>query len=170
MFYRILNNKLLDWADYQYAPDCLMSDLITKDELNKNPEKIVIKEGKIVLNPEWGIIELDNLKNEKILENDTKRDIALNKGVEYKNILFDSDTDQKVNLLACIASLGDDDNILWFGKDNKALNCSKDDLINIGSLITKLHSFCWNKNAEIKEQISLAQNQDELRKIEVDYE
>ena len=112
---------------------------------------------------------LTRAKNEKILENDTKRDIALNKGVEYKNILFDSDTDQKVNLLAIVSTMQDEDIITWFGNDNQPLECNKQDLINIGSLITKLHSFCWNKNAEIKEQIYMAEAIEEVEGIEIEY-
>ena len=73
--------------------------------------------------------------------------------------MFDSDTDQKVNLLATVTAMADEDTIVWFGMDNKPLKCTKLDLINIGGLITALHSFCWNKNAEIKEQINEAQTE-----------
>ena len=108
-------------------------------------------------------------KEQKIQENDIRRDEALNQGVTYKNVLFDSDTDQKVNLLAIVSTMSDDDTIIWFGMDNQPLECTKQDLINIGGLITQLHNFCWNKNALIKVEINNAQAAEEVEEIEIDY-
>ena len=105
----------------------------------------------------------------KIKENDIARDMALNQGVEYKGILFDSDTDQKVNLLAIVSTMGDEDTIVWFGMDNQPLECDKSDLINIGGSITALHSFCWGKNAEIKAEINGAQTIEEVDEVVIDY-
>lgn len=112
---------------------------------------------------------LQQAKEQKIRENDTKRDEALVQGVTYKNVLFDSDTDQKVNLLATVSEMGDTDTIIWFGMDNQPLNCTKRDLFNIGGLITQLHSFCWNKNYEIKTAIDEAETVEEVNIIEVNY-
>jgi hypothetical protein len=114
--------------------------------------------------------ELQNAKNNKITQNDNLRDIALNQGVTYQNILFDSDTDQKVNLLAIVSTMGDEDTVEWFGMNNDVLICTKADLIAIGELITQLHTFCWTKNAEIKEAIAEAQTIEEVNEIEVNYE
>lgn len=113
--------------------------------------------------------KLEEAREAKIKENDIARDEALNGGVEYKNILFDSDTDQKVNLLATVSTIGDEDVITWFGMDNTPLECNKSDLINIGGLITQLHSFCWNKNAEIKALISEAETVEAVRELEIYY-
>ena len=109
-------------------------------------------------------------KEEKIKENDKIRDNALNKGVLYKDILFDSDTDQKINLLATINSMNEFDSIVWFGMNNELLECNREDLTNIGALITKLHSFIWNKNAEIKQEIKNAQTIEEVERIAINYE
>lgn len=120
----------------------------------------------------WGADENDLLiqaKQTKIRENDLKRDEALNQGIEYKGVLFDSDTDQKVNLIAMVETMGETDTIVWFGKDNQPLECNKEDLINIGGLITQLHSFCWNKNAQIKSLINEAQTIEEVEAIVIDY-
>ena len=108
-------------------------------------------------------------KQDKIRENDMARDYALNAGVTYKNVLFDSDTDQKVNLLAMVSAMPDEDTIVWYGKDNQPLECNKEDLTNIGMLITQLHTFCWTKNAEIKAEIAAANNYNDLNKIVIDY-
>ena len=115
-------------------------------------------------------VELQNAKQMKISENDRLRNDALNQGVIYKDVLFDSDTDQKINLLAIVSTMSDEDEITWFGMDNQPLECTKQDLINIGGLITQLHSFCWTKNAQIKQVIEDAQTVEEVEAIEIDYD
>ena len=130
-----------------------------------------IRETNIALEA-WGADSADLLvqaKQAKIAKNDSVRDEALNAGVTYKDVLFDSDTDQKVNLLAVVTTMGDEETIIWFGKDNQPLVCSKEDLINIGGLITQLHSFCWNKNAEIKAEINYAETIEDVEAIVIDY-
>lgn len=113
--------------------------------------------------------KLQEAKENKIQENDIARDATLMRGVVYKDVLFDSDTDQKVNLLAIVSTMGDEDVITWFGMDNVPLECTKLDLIAIGGLITELHTFCWGKNAEIKMSIQQAETIEEVETIEIDY-
>lgn len=109
-------------------------------------------------------------KNKKIKENDIARDIALNEGVTYRDVLFDSDIDQKINLLAKITIMSDEDTITWYGMDNQALECTKGDLIAIGNKISDLHTFCWTRNAELKETIGRARTVNGVNKIKIDYE
>ena len=113
---------------------------------------------------------LEQAKETKVQENDRARDEALLSGVTYKDVLFDSDTDQKVNLLATVSMLQEGQTIVWYGMNNQPLECDKEDLINIGGLITQLHSFCWNKNAEIKAEINSATTVEEVEAIEINYE
>lgn len=120
----------------------------------------------------WGNDENDKFqiaKENKILLNDELRDRALLGGVTYQNVLFDSDTDQKVNLLATVGMMSDEDTITWYGMDNQGLLCTKTDLMAIGGLITELHSYCWGMNAYIKEQINNAETMEELDNIEINY-
>ena len=44
MFYRLLNDKIYDYADYQYADDCLETDIITQAELDKDKSQVVVEE------------------------------------------------------------------------------------------------------------------------------
>lgn len=121
----------------------------------------------------WGNDENDKFqiaKENKILLNDELRDSALLGGVTYQNVLFDSDTDQKVNLLATVGMMSDEDTITWYGMDNQGLLCTKTDLMAIGGLITELHSYCWGMNAYIKEQIQNAETMEELESIEINYD
>lgn len=113
--------------------------------------------------------ELEKAKQTKVYENDYTRDSVINGGVVYKNVLFDSDTDQKVNLIGISQEMSDTDTIVWFGKNNDALECTKEDLENIGALITQLQTFCWTRNAEIKHAISLAETIEEVTEIVIDY-
>lgn len=112
---------------------------------------------------------LKQAKQAKINENDNKRDIALNQGVTYQNILFDSDTDQKVNLLAMVSSMDASQTIEWYGMNNNVLICTKQDLFNIGMLITQLHTFCWTTNATIKNAINEAETVEQVNSIIIDY-
>lgn len=86
---------------------------------------------------------LNEAKKNKLNENIKKRDERLNAGVMYQNILFDSDTDQKVNLMAMVDMMNENDTISWLGKENHPLNCTKQDLLNIGNLIVQLTSAIW---------------------------
>lgn len=53
MFYRIRENKLYDYADHEYADDCLETDIVTQDELDAHPNKVIAEEGELVLNPNY---------------------------------------------------------------------------------------------------------------------
>ena len=126
-------------------------------------------DGEIVINPEWDNIQLNKAKEQRISENDGLRDTALLRGVTYNNVLFDSDNEQKINLLAKYSMMADTDTVVWYGMDNTALLCTKGDLMAIGRLIETLHTFCWENNAYVKEQIAEAKSISELNDIEIDY-
>ena len=140
------------------------------EEIYNDYKKYIYSDGQIVINPNWDNIQLEKAKTDKIALNDELRDSALLGGVTYQNVLFDSDTDQKVNLLATVGMMSDEDTITWYGMDNQGLLCTKTDLMTIGGLITELHSYCWGMNAYIKEQISEAQTLEELENIEINYD
>lgn len=139
------------------------------EEVANNIQDYVWDGVNVILDPELDVKKLQEAKENKVIENDTARDEALNQGVTYKGVLFDSDTDQKVNLLAIVSTMSDEDTIIWFGMDNQPLECNKQDLINIGGLITQLHAFCWNKNALIKAEINNATTIEEVEAIIIDY-
>lgn len=165
----IFENQINGCGECPITNDEIQNVEITEEIFNNIHDYIWNGEA-VVINPDLDEIKLQKAKDEKIVVNDSERDIALNQGVVYKDVLFDSDTDQKVNLLAIVSTMGDTDTIVWFGKDNQPLECNKEDLINIGGLITMLHRFCWNKNAEIKAEINNAQTVEEVEAIEINYE
>ena len=53
MFYRVKNNTLLDFADTKYLDECLYTDIITQVELTKDPNKVIVQDNVIVLNPNY---------------------------------------------------------------------------------------------------------------------
>lgn len=168
-YYAFIENEQIDGCG---QCECLNDDIlnveITQEQFN-NIQDYVYLNGEVVLNPDLDEIKLQEAKEAKILENDTVRDEALNQGVSYKNVLFDSDTDQKVNLIATVEMMPEGSTVIWFGMDNQPLECAKEDLYNIGGLITQLHSFCWNKNALIKAEINNASTVAGVEAIIIDY-
>ena len=162
MFLGYQNNKIKF-----YTAQPLNQVIYNLDRVEETQDEYVLIDGEYVLKTDIKAIE--QAKALKIQANDTARDEALLQGVVYKDVLFDSDTDQKINLLAIVSTMGDEDTITWFGMDNTPLECTKEDLINIGGLITALHSFCWAKNAEIKLAISDAETIEEVVAIGVEY-
>lgn len=53
MFYRIIDDKLYDYADYKYAVDCKETNIITQVELDAHPNKVVVQDGVLVPNPNY---------------------------------------------------------------------------------------------------------------------
>lgn len=169
MYYAFIqNNKINGCGECQQLTPGVQNIEISEEVYN-DIEKYIWDGEAIVLNPDWDNIKLKEVKDAKLLENDTIRDETLLQGVYYKDVLFDSDTDQKINLLAIVSTMGDEDTIVWYGMDNVPLECTKLDLINIGGLITALHSFCWNKNAELKSEIHEAETIEDIEAIVIDY-
>ena len=121
--------------------------------------------------PEYLDEQLAKAKADKLQENTTKRDARLIAGVTYKNILFDSDQDQKINLSAIASNMSDTDTITWFGKDGvSSLNCTKTDIEAIGKLIIALTQDVWsNLNPAYINKINACKTIEELNEIEIDY-
>ena len=63
--------------------------------------------------------ELERAKQAKIFENDTAREASLNSGVTYKGILFDSDTEQKTNIIGTVLTMSETDTIMWYGMNSE---------------------------------------------------
>lgn len=170
-YYAIYNtkDKILGKSQCECSGEYTVCIPITSDIYN-NFEQYIYSNGEIIINPEWDNIQLDNAKESKIAENDTVRDKKLLEGVTYSNVLFDSDNEQKINLLAKYSMMSDTDTVVWYGMDNQPLLCTKDDLMAIGQLIETLHTFCWENNAYIKEQIAQAKTIEQLEEIDISYD
>ena len=116
-------------------------------------------------------IDLLNLAKEaKKQQNAQIRDAKLLAGVTYKGVLFDSDTDQKVNLSAQIEFMDDIETVNWYGMDSISyVVCTKEDLLNIGGLIKQLTTYVWTHNSEIITAINNAETIEEVEAIDIEY-
>ena len=119
----------------------------------------------------YKVKELAKAKEDKLKENETIRDAFLVSGVIYKDILWDSDIEQKLNISVQLNNMGDEDTVIWVAMDGvTSLECSKEDLLNIGSLLTTMTAYVWQyKNPEIKTAINNANSLEELDAIEIIY-
>lgn len=89
MFYRIKDNRLYDYADYQYAEGCLETNIITQLELDEHPNKVIVKNGTLVLNPNYEKEEEEKEKERVSHLNCTKRVLALmlqELGISYERL------------------------------------------------------------------------------------
>ena len=162
------NDIITQSANWKFDKNCIETE-----------EEIVRYDGQLILaseyatlqqTPEYIAEELKKAKEVKLQENITKRDEYLLAGVVYKDVLFDSDTDQKINLQFYIPNMNDTDTVIWFGKDNQQLECTKEDLLAIGGLIGSLTNKVWSvQNPAYIEQINNAKTIEELNAININY-
>lgn len=90
MFYRIDENKLFDYASYKYAENCLETDIVTQEELALHPNKVIVQNGVLILNPNFEVEELEKEMERVQKLKCTKRVLALmlqEYGISYKNQL-----------------------------------------------------------------------------------
>lgn len=77
MFYRVKENELYDYADFKYAEDCLITDIITRKELDEHKNKCIVEDGGLVLNPNYEKEEEDKEKERISKLSLTKREVFL---------------------------------------------------------------------------------------------
>ena len=107
MFYRILNNNLYDYAEYKYSDKCLETNIITQQELDMHPNKIIVKDGILVINSNYEKEKEEKEKERVANLRCTKRVLALvlkELGVSYANLqaLIDTNEDAKLEWDLCV--------------------------------------------------------------------
>lgn len=65
MWYRILDNRIYDYADWKYLDECKYTDIITTQEYDIDKDKIIVINGEVYLNPEYKDI-LNKREKERI--------------------------------------------------------------------------------------------------------
>lgn len=53
MWYRVLDNKIYDYADWKYLDECKYTDIVTAQEYDVDKDKIIVIDGEVCLNPEY---------------------------------------------------------------------------------------------------------------------
>lgn len=80
MFYITQDNKLLNYADTKYSEDCKFTDIITQRELDLYPNKVLVENDELVLNPDFEVQELEKAKQAKYDEANIKARYYLESG------------------------------------------------------------------------------------------
>ena len=77
MFYRIKENKLFDYADFNYAEDTLETDIVTTAQVDAEPFIVTVQNDELILNPEYEHIK-EEMEKERIAKLSlTKREVFL---------------------------------------------------------------------------------------------
>ena len=89
MWYRAKKDSIIDYSDYKFSDECKYTDIITKSELDRDIDLIIVEDYTIKLNPNYleikEKIEKEHTSNLKC----TKRVLALilkELGVSYANL------------------------------------------------------------------------------------
>ena len=53
MYYRVINNKLYEYADYKFSEDCKEIEGLTMQEYIAEPIRYIVSEGELVPNPDY---------------------------------------------------------------------------------------------------------------------
>ncbi len=64
MYYRIKDNKIYDYADYEYAKDCLCTNVCTMKAFAENPDDYIIDDGQIIPAPNLDEIKVQRKKEQ----------------------------------------------------------------------------------------------------------
>jgi len=167
MYLGYQNNKIKFYTEAPLDMALYNLDLIeeTEEEYALDGDEYVLKDA------EWYAKELQKVKEEKLKENETIREQFLISGVIYKDLLWDSDIEQKLNISVQLSNMGEEDTVTWVSMDGvTSLECTKQDLMNIGALLTQMTAYVWQyKNPEIKTAINNAETIEEVEAIEIVY-
>lgn len=176
MFYRLKSeNELLDWCDTKYNEDCLETDVITQDEYNAHPEKILIQDGVIVLNPDYPEIALLEAKEAKYNEALTGAKDFIENEASYQ---FDENnsieaTDGNIGKMTAYAlgfQTGTIEVVYWTSKEDNVLALNAEDVLRILTGLGEIQGNVWNVQfVAYKTAIENAQTAEEVEAIEIDY-
>jgi len=90
LYYRIQNEKLIDWADFQYAEDCLTTNLCDMSTLDNEPNYLIVKNGKLEINPNYEQEKKDKERQEldqlSLTPADVERALYKAKGMDFEDL------------------------------------------------------------------------------------
>jgi hypothetical protein len=174
MYYIENNNKVVLFdEDLSKLQDTVRFMPQYKDfEIKEVQEGYIIVDFELITIEEKEQRELEKAKQAKLQENEVVREQFLISGVEYKDILWDSDIEQKLNISIQLSNMSDEDTVNWVAMDGiTSLECTKEDLLNIGALLTQMTAYVWQyKNPQIKTMINNAQTIEEVNAIQIVYD
>lgn len=179
MYYRIKNKELYDYADYKYAVDCRETNIITQKELNRHPNKVLIQNDILILNPDYETEELAKAKQAKYQEANSKANIYLQSG----EALFEFEPDKHIEatdgniakmtayaLAFVTGQLKEDDTVPWSTYEDVTINLNQELISYILVGLGEVQSNVWTiKYSAYLERIENATTVDEVNNIDIDY-
>ena len=176
MFYRIRDNKIYDYSQGKYADDCLETNIITQEELTKNPDKVIIKNGKLAPNPNWSTIELQQAKENKLNEalEGAKNFIENEACFQFDKTNSIEATDGNIGKLTAYAlgfQTGQFDEVEWTSKEDNVITLNQEALLTVLMGLGAIQSNVWNvQYVGYKTQIEQAETVEAVNEIEVNYD
>lgn len=178
MFYITEDNKLLNYADIKYSQECKYTDIITQRELDLFPNKVLVQDNVLVLNPDFEEQELKKAKEAKYEEANIKANMYLQSG----EALFEFQPNKHIEATdGNIAKLGlslaeflfEQDmtsTIDWNTKEDETVQLNALDLKAIVSGLKNIQTVVWTvKYPRYLEEINKAETVEEVKNIEIDY-
>lgn len=155
-------NNARKWA---YSHNASFNELIDRrQEINGKLHRFF--EIKEIIIPEP---TLDELKLQKREEINRARDAAEQGGFTYLDKVFDSDqvSCQRISMAAQAMALAPDDvTITWTCQDNSTIDLNKTQLAGMVVALAEWSNTCHIKATSLKEQIELAETEEDLEKIQ----
>ena len=176
MFYRIKNDQVYDYADYKYEDNCLEIEGITQEEYTKHPQKLIIQDNELVVNPDWDEIELSEAKEAKYQEALQGAKDYIDKDAFYR---FDENnsieaTDGNIGKMTANAfglAQGAIESVTWTSKEDNVLILNAEQVAAILLGLGAVQAEVWNiKFVAYKNAIEEASTVEEVEAIVINYE
>lgn len=181
MFYITEDNKLLNYGDIKYSDDCKYTDIITQAELNAHPNKVLVENDELILNPNFEEEELRHAKDKKYDEANLKARAYLESGEAVCSFQKDGETYHIEATDGNIAKIGLKATALLIAQDFETTfpwNTKEDINIEINALEGKeiaealgsIQDIVWTIRFPLYlEAIEKAETIEEVEAIEIDY-
>lgn len=121
MWYRSEKDSIIDYSNYKFSDECRYTDIITKSELDRDIDLIVVEDYNIKLNPNY--LEIREKKEKERISNlrCTKRVFALilkELGIKYSDLieLINSNEDAKLEWDLCVELIRNNKMIDYMGE------------------------------------------------------
>ena len=175
LYYITKDNVLLQYSPSYIGEECKETDIITFDELRTTPEKVIVQNGVLVLNPEWSEIELQEAKQAKYFEalEGAKYyidNVAVYQFDENNSIEATDGNIGKMTAYALAFQTGTVEVVYWTSKEDNVLTLHAEDVLNILTGLGEAQAVVWNiKFVAYKNAINEAQTVEEVNNIVIDY-
>jgi len=181
MFYITEDNKLLNYGDIRYAEECKHTNIITQAELDRYPNKVIVVDNELQLNPNFEEEELQKAKNKKCDEANSKAKTYLESGEALCSFQKDGETYHIEATDGNIAKIGLKATALLIAQDFETTfpwNTKEDINININALEGKeiaealgaIQDIVWTVKFPLYlKAIDDAKTIEEVEEIEIDY-